>query len=216
VRVIAGSARGRPLRAPASGVRPTSDKIKGVVFSMLEAEAYRRGCAPEPEGDQGFGRLAAAVCWPRVLELYAGSGALAIEALSRGASHADLVESRAAARRAIEENLRRTELADRATIYANRADASLSTLPGPYDLILLDPPYDEPGVSTLLEHLADRRLAGRSAVLVWEHRKETVPPEQIGGREASGDDGSFGVWRRRKTNAHGSAAVSLYVSGDGA
>ena len=68
---------------------------------MLEAEALKRGFEPEADDEEHDGRFAAAVAWPRVLELYAGSGALAIEALSRGATHADLVESSADARRAI-------------------------------------------------------------------------------------------------------------------
>ena len=59
---------------------------------MLDAEALRRGIEPVADDDEHDGRFAAAVAWPRVLELYAGSGALAIEALSRGATHADLVE----------------------------------------------------------------------------------------------------------------------------
>ncbi len=102
MRVIAGSARGRPLRAPSGeGTRPTADKIKGVIFSMLDAEAMRRGFEPEPDDEERDGRFAMGVAWPRVLELYAGSGGLSIEALSRGCERADLVESNAAARRTI-------------------------------------------------------------------------------------------------------------------
>ena len=128
MRVIAGSARGRPLRAPASQrTRPTADKIKGVIFSMLEAEAYRRGFQPEPDDEEREGRFAAAVAWPRVLELYAGSGALAIEALSRGAERADLVESESAARKVIAENLRRTGLDRRAAVHGTTSRAAVST-----------------------------------------------------------------------------------------
>jgi 16S rRNA (guanine966-N2)-methyltransferase len=203
MRVIAGSARGRPLRAPISShTRPTSDKIKGVIFSMLEAEAFRRGFEPEPADDERDGRFAAAVAWPRVLELYAGSGALAIEALSRGAERADLVETDAAARRTIGENLRRTDLKERATVYPMASAAAVSTLAGPYDLILLDPPYDEPEVPALLEKLAERKLVHPTAVLIWEHGRGTDPPDRIG-------DGPSG-WRRAKTNTHGAAAVTLY------
>src|SRR3712207_3026775 len=98
MRVIAGLAKGRPLTAPRGlAVRPTTDKVKGAIFSMLEAWAFRRG--EEGGGAPGFP-------FRRVLDLYAGSGALAIEALSRGAEHADLVEPSSPARAAIQENLR--------------------------------------------------------------------------------------------------------------
>jgi 16S rRNA (guanine966-N2)-methyltransferase len=207
MRVIAGSARGHPLRAPSSTqIRPTADKIKGVIFSMLEAEAYRRGVAPDPGDDERADRFAAAVAWPRVLELYAGSGALAIEALSRGAERADLVESNADARKMIAENLRRTGLAERARVHATTSAAAVSTLPGPYDLILLDPPYDEPGVAAVVERLVARGLTSPSAVLVWEHRRTATPPDRIGAGAAPGG------WRRARTNTHGAVSVSLYLA----
>ena len=216
--MIAGAARGRRLRAPSSkGARLTSDKIKGVIFSMLEAEAYRRGFAPEPGDEEREGRFAAAVAWPRVLELYAGSGALAIEALSRGAKWADLVETDSAARRSIGENLRATGLAERACVHAIPTERAVSTLSGPYDLILVDPPYDEPGVTEVLERLVGGGLIGGSAVLVWEHRRTTMPPERLGGRDGAtasseGESASLpGELRRVRTNAHGVAAVSLYA-----
>src|SRR5439155_31820 len=79
MRVISGTARGRHLRAAAE-TRPTADLIKGSIFSMLEALAYKRGFEPDEDGN-----LAAALAWPRVLDLFAGSGGLGIEALSRGA-----------------------------------------------------------------------------------------------------------------------------------
>jgi len=180
---------------------------------MLEAEAYRRGFEPEPGDDERDGRFAAAVAWPRVLELYAGSGALAIEALSRGAARADLVESNAAARKVIAENLQRTGLADRATIHATTGAAALSTLGGAYDLILLDPPYDEPDVSGLLGRLAGGP-ASPFAVLVWEHRRDVVQPEWIEGDATERSDGPRG-WRRVRTNEHGIAAVSLYATDSG-
>jgi 16S rRNA (guanine966-N2)-methyltransferase len=173
------------------------------MFSMLEAEAYRRGF--EPRDDDDDVRFATALAWPRVLELYGGSGALAIEALSRGAERAVLVESNAAARKVIADNLLRTGLADRATVHGMPSETAVSTLSGPYDLILLDPPYDEPAVASVVERLVERGLASPSAVLIWEHARKAQPPERIG--EGPGADG----WRRVKTNVHGVAAVSLYV-----
>lgn len=138
MRVIAGTARGRRLTAPTGrDTRPTGDRVKEALFSSL-------------------GRLHGAV----VLDLYAGSGALALEALSRGASRAVLVEQDPKALQAIAANLATTGLADRATVV--RGDAvRFCTAPrgGPFDLVLLDPPYDEPQ-EALFARLEDLRAAG--------------------------------------------------------
>lgn len=209
MRVIAGSARGRPLRAPAGDhTRPTSDKAKGAAFSMLEAEAFRRGFLPDEHATIGS-RFASAVCWPRVLELFAGSGALTIEALSRGAERADLVETDREARLAIKQNLVWAGLEGRAAIHRLRADLALAALGGPYDLVLLDPPYDEPGVVELIQQLANPRLSASTAVLVWEHPRTVSSPDRIDDQNASP------WWRRVKTNTHGATAISLYAA-DGA
>jgi 16S rRNA (guanine966-N2)-methyltransferase len=207
VRVIAGLARGRPLLAPGKApTRPTADKIKGVIFSMLEAEAMRRGFELEPGDEDHDGRFAAAVAWPRVLELYAGSGALAIEALSRGAQHADLVDSNRDARQTIALNLDKTGLSERATVHSLTVEGAVSTFRGPYDLILLDPPYDAEGVRLVLERLAGGGLLDRSGVVVWEHSRTTEPPERIGARDEGGG------LRLLRSRQHGAASVSLYAS----
>ena len=206
MRVIAGSARGRPLRAPSHApTRPTGDKVKGAIFSMLDAEALRRGFEPVADDPDRDGRFAATVAWPRVLELYAGSGALAIEALSRGAEHADLVESSADARGAIADNLQKTGLSDRASIHALSSEAAVSTFRGTYDLILLDPPYDAEGVRLVLERAAAGGLLKRSGVVVWEHGRSNVPPERI---DAPGTGRGL---RLLRTRHHGAASVSLYA-----
>jgi 16S rRNA (guanine966-N2)-methyltransferase len=207
VRVIAGTARGRPLVAPSRApARPTGDKIKGVIFSMLEAEAMRRGFEIDEGDEEHDGRFAAAVAWPRVLELYAGSGALAIEALSRGATQADLVDSSRDARQTIDANLTKTGLADRASVHGLTSESAVSTFRGPYDLILLDPPYDADGVRAVLERLAGGGLLDRSGVVVWEHSRSTEPPERIGA-----PDGSGGL-RHLRSRQHGAASVSLYAA----
>ncbi|MFN8632705.1 MAG: RsmD family RNA methyltransferase [Chloroflexota bacterium] len=204
--MIAGYARGRPLRAPTRApTRPTADKIKGAIFSMLDAEALRRGFDPVADDEEHDGRFAMAVAWPRVLELYAGSGALAIEALSRGATHADLVDSSRDARQAIAENLQKTGLAERASVHGLTSETAVSTFRGPYDLILLDPPYDAEGVRLILEQIAGSGLLARSGVVVWEHSRSTTPPERIG---ESGESGGLQLLRTRQ---HGAAAVSLYA-----
>jgi 16S rRNA (guanine966-N2)-methyltransferase len=207
VRVIAGVARGRPLQAPArSPTRPTGDKVKGAIFSMLEAEALRRGFDPIAADEEQDGRFAAAVAWPRVLELYAGSGALSIEALSRGATHADLVETSADARKAIDANLAKTGLADKASVHGMTSEAAVSTFRGTYDLILLDPPYDAEGVRLVLERLAGGGLLSSSGVVVWEHSRSAESSELIGAPEG-------GVrLRLLRTRPYGTASVSLYAA----
>jgi 16S rRNA (guanine(966)-N(2))-methyltransferase RsmD len=123
-RVVAGSARGIRLAAPGAGTRPLADRVKQAVFGSLDPAL--------PEAT--------------VLDLCAGSGGAAIEALSRGAARAILVERDVGTCRVIAENLRRAGVADRARVV--RADAlaylrGLATADGPFDVVILDPPYAE-------------------------------------------------------------------------
>jgi 16S rRNA (guanine966-N2)-methyltransferase len=125
MRVIAGSARGVRLGRVPEGVRPVSDRAREGVFSSL--------------GDLVPGA--------RVLDLYAGTGAMAIEALSRGAEHAVLVERDRAAARAIADNLERTRLADRAEVVTAdvvRFVTNDDNRAAGFDLVFADPPYDAP------------------------------------------------------------------------
>jgi 16S rRNA (guanine966-N2)-methyltransferase len=161
IRVIAGSLKGRRLGTPTwDGLRPTSDRLRETIFNIL---------AP---------RLAGA----RVLDGYAGTGALGIEALSRGAAHVTFVESDPRAHRLITANLTKCGLAEgyaiiRAT--APRAFTTLSSAPTfvPFDIILLDPPYDTP---------ADAALAGIEPLLaddglvMLEHARQTPAPANAG------------------------------------
>ena len=136
MRVVAGEFKGRRLVAPRGArTRPTADRVREALFSML--------------GDVGEAR---------VLDLYAGSGALGIEALSRGAGHADFVERDPRAVAAIERNLSRLEV----DAVVERADALrwLARAEGPFDLVFCDPPYDV--ASRLAGPLAER-LPGLTA-----------------------------------------------------
>lgn len=153
MRVIAGAARGRPLQAPRGrDVRPTSDRVREALFSIVASDV--------PDA--------------RVLDLFAGSGALAIEALSRGAAHAVLVERDAAAVAVASANLHRTDLADRATLH--RADAAVFCRRpdgGPFSLLLLDPPYAEPlaDVYRLLDGLHGAGAVARDATVAIERTR---------------------------------------------
>jgi 16S rRNA (guanine966-N2)-methyltransferase len=175
-RVIAGRAAGRRLAAPGPGTRPLTDRVKQTLFAILE---------PELPG-------------ARFLDLCAGTGAGGIEALSRGAAAAVMVERDARACRTIAENLERTGLAG-PSVRVVRADAeawlvtaarapdrtsALDPAHGPFDLVLVDPPYDNP---ELLERLlgtlgADTagRLLSADAAIVAKHFWRAAPPDRMG------------------------------------
>jgi 16S rRNA (guanine966-N2)-methyltransferase len=190
MRVIAGEARGKPLKAIAT-TRPTADLIKGVIFDVLEALAYKRGFEPDEEGN-----LAAALAWPRVLDLFAGSGALGIEALSRGAERADFVERDRPAARIIDANLRATRLDERARIHLGSVEAMLPRVRAPIDLVLADPPYAD---TTPLPAGLERLLLPTS-VIVLEQSTEQPPPDAIAGLT------------RASSRVHGRTRISLYTA----
>jgi 16S rRNA (guanine966-N2)-methyltransferase len=135
----------------------------------------------------------------RVLDLYAGSGALGIEAISRGGRWCDFVEQDRAACEAIRQNLRLTGFENQASVYQLSADIALSHLTGPYTLVLADPPYEDNKALILLKSLMRSPLAkqGRT-VLVLEHSFRREPPNDLGG---------LGLVNSRR---HGDSAISIY------
>jgi 16S rRNA (guanine966-N2)-methyltransferase len=169
-RVVAGTARGIRLIGPEAGVRPLGDRLKQALFAILEP-----GLRAGP-----------------FLDLYAGSGAGGIEALSRGAPAATFVESDGLAVAAIQRNLEATHLNDHdATIVRRDARDWLATpasRPQPYATILVDPPYDQPKLlRSALEAVAGaglpprpRALLAGDGVLVAKHAGRTALPERIG------------------------------------
>lgn len=179
LRVIAGSAGGRRLRIPGvPGLRPTSDRARESLFNVL---------AP---------RLAEA----RILDVFAGTGALGIEALSRGAAGAVFVERSRRARRAVEENLRRCGVEDRAETIGGdwrRALGRLGDENRRFDLALFDPPYRWKGTHVCLEALAAGNLLERGGLAVIEHRRG-AGPEPVDG------------WERTRVLEVGDTAFSIY------
>lgn len=155
MRVVAGSARGRKLSAPpGTDTRPTTDRVREAVFNALGS----------------LGAVEGAV----VADLFAGSGALGIEALSRGAASAHFVESDRRAAAVIEENLAALALTDRAVVVRRPVDAALADLAVPLDLVLADPPYAFDGWSDLLAQLLPRLADG--AVVVAESDRSLALP----------------------------------------
>ncbi len=178
MRVIGGIARGRPLRAPRGlQTRPTSDLLRGVIFSMIAS----MGVEAET-----------------VLDLYAGTGALGIEALSRGASHADFVERSPAACAAIRANLSHTGFESAGRVLCAPVARALSRLSGPYDLIFIDPPYAEHATEQLLASPPAALLQGESTLLVYEHSRKDAAPPALGGA------------RLLRSRSHGNSTVSFY------
>lgn len=157
-RIVAGRARGRRLTVPPAGTRPTADRVREALFSSLESQVG------------AFAGL-------RVLDLYAGSGALGLEALSRGAAHVLLVESDPSAVRAIRANVAAVGL-DGAEVRAARAELVLSGQPpAPYDIVLADPPYEKAGaaVTELLARLAPGGWLAADALVVVERARRAEP-----------------------------------------
>jgi 16S rRNA (guanine966-N2)-methyltransferase len=184
LRVIAGSARGRKLAAPLGDrVRPTKDMVREAMFSALDAR----------------GALVDAT----VLDLFAGTGALGIEALSRGARRAVLVERDRAALDAISTNVATLRLGDRARVVPDDVARFLrGPLPGtPFDLALLDPPYDttDEDVTALLTALAAPGWLAPDAIVSVERpaRHPVVVPNgwRTGWERAFGDTLLTFCWR---------------------
>ncbi|MBT9163199.1 MAG: Ribosomal RNA small subunit methyltransferase D [Chloroflexi bacterium] len=175
MRVIAGKAKGHPLKRPRDPhIRPTVDLVRGAIFSALESLS---------------------VDWSAALDLYAGSGALGIEALSRGAEGVDFVEQSHRCCSIIKENLKQTGLAESSHVYRMEARKALHTLKKRYTLIFLDPPYSG---RPILAEVADSNLVGRQTTIVMEHSQK-VSPEETCGR--------FQMIRRLR---HGDTCVSIY------
>lgn len=163
MRVISGQAKGHPLRAvPGNGTRPTTDKVKEALFSMI---------GPYFDEEE------------RVLDLFAGSGGLGIEALSRGAGSAVFVDSSPQSVDVVRRNLESTKLAGKASVYRNDARRALKVMEKsglPFDLIFLDPPYVVKDCDAILTEIAQRGLAAESAIAVVEHHPDVSYPEAFG------------------------------------
>jgi 16S rRNA (guanine(966)-N(2))-methyltransferase RsmD len=154
IRIIAGTLKGRRLDTPDwPGLRPTSDKLRETLFNVVDPW----------------------ITDARVLDGYAGTGAVGIEALSRGAAHVTFVEADARAVRLIERNLRRCAVTDRyAIIRARFADAARRWSPRTFELVLLDPPYGRDDLQRALEAAAP--LVAPGGLLAIEHARRDEAP----------------------------------------
>lgn len=165
MRIIAGTCRSRTIKAPPGrNTRPTTDRVREALFSLLEAR----------------GGPLAQKC---VLDLYAGSGALGLEALSRGAQRAYFVENDRASLAVLRQNIASLDFSSRAIVLSEEVMKALAKISGQgleFDLILADPPYAL-DTSALLQTMADSHLLVEDGLLSLEHDRAHEPAAQVAG-----------------------------------
>ena len=177
MRVITGSARGRRLKElEGMETRPTTDRVKEGLFSALQFDIEGR----------------------RVLDLFAGTGQLGIECLSRGAESAVFVDRRADAVKLIRENLKITDLTDRAKVVSGDSVEYLKSLREKFDLIFLDPPYGAGLLEPVIAHIARFDILAPHGIIVAEHPAEKAMPALAE------------PYRIQKTYRYGKIALTLY------
>ncbi len=166
MRVITGTAKGHKLKAvKGMDTRPTSDKLKGSIFNII---------ADRIEGSY-------------VLDVFAGTGGLGIEALSRGAAGAVFMDKSAGCCSVIKENLAHTKLSDKAEVYVTDYAAGIEKLyknGRKFDLIILDPPYNKNFIQEALKIMINNDIMNENSVIVAEHSTSDKLPERIGRLEA--------------------------------
>ncbi len=178
MRVIAGSARGLGLKAPPGHeIRPTLDRVRESLFNIL---------MPRIEG-------------ARFLDLFSGTGANGIEALSRGAQHAVFVERDRQALVCIRENLLHTRLAKDGEILVLDVPREMARIHGPFDIVFADPPYAFTHFPELLEKLVKQELIAPKGLLVIEHARQVALAD------------TYPPLERYRQNRYGDTVLSFYT-----
>ena len=159
MRVITGSARGAKLKT-LEGVttRPTSDRVKEAIFNIIQFDIEGR----------------------KVLDLFAGSGQMAIEALSRGAAYAACVDQSGDAVKIIKDNLKKVKFDQKASVYQMDYLRYLSTCREKFDIIFLDPPYAEKYLENALRKISEIDILSEGGIIVCERPREKAMPPQVG------------------------------------
>lgn len=180
MRVITGSAKGHRLKAPKGlGTRPMLDRVKEALFAVLEGYGAIRG---------------------RVLDLYAGTGSLGIECLSRGAAWADFVEQKANVCRIIAENLEHTHFSERARVHQMPVGRFLTQgrAAEKYAIIIMDPPYADPAIEDTIRAVDASDLLADDGLLIVGHSPRVVLADE------------YGQLRRLKFRRLGDSCFSIY------
>ena len=157
MRVTGGTGRGRKLKVPAGGVRPTSDKVKQALFNIM--------------GERVPGSA--------FLDLFAGAGGIGIEALSRGAERVVFVDASRASLDIIRHNVDLSGFGERAQVVSSKAEAYLKKAAEQFDSVFLDPPYAAE-LKPLLERIAEAGVLKPDALVIAEHFKKQPSPEKAG------------------------------------
>jgi len=178
MRIIAGKAKGHHIKAPKrAATRPATDLVRGAIFSILE----------NMEAD-----------WSQVLDLFSGSGALGIEALSRGAGWVDFVEHDPGACAIIKQNLEKTKLESQAHIYCRDVAKAIQFLNKEYGIILTDPPYSDLSIGNLIAQLATSKLVGPKSIVVVTHSPRlSLEP-------------AYAPLKLIKEHRHGDSCIAIY------
>jgi len=178
MKIVSGIYGGRPLKTlEGKTTRPTSDKVRGAIFNMI---------GPYFEGG-------------RVLDLYAGSGGLSIEAVSRGMSSAVLVERDRKAQAIVAENIQMTKDVGKFQLLKMDAERALEQISGEFYLIFLDPPYAKEQIVADIEKMAEKELFSEDIMVVCETDKAVELPEEIA---------CLGIWKEK---IYGISKVTVYV-----
>jgi 16S rRNA (guanine966-N2)-methyltransferase len=149
MQITGGKARGARLKTlPRRSIRPTTSVVRQAIFSLLDNSTSD---------------------WGRILDLYAGTGALGIEALSREAGWVDFVDYRKSCCDIIKANLKRTGETHKAHVYCCNVSKAVTFLNTTYDIIFADPPYSDPSANDLLAKLANSKLLRKGSIVVLSH-----------------------------------------------
>jgi len=181
MRVIAGKAKGHQLKVPKGTVtRPATDLVRGAIFSILENITAD---------------------WSQVLDLFSGSGALGIEALSRGAGWVDFVEREPRCCAIIKQNLEKTGFTAQAHVYCCSVAKAISFLDKEYNIILMDPPYSNSSIGNLITELASSKLVGANSIVVVTHSPR-LPLAS-----------TYAALNLVKEHRHGDSCIAIYQKG---
>lgn len=184
--ILGGEWRGRKLKAlDRPGLRPSSSRVKASIFNILESIVLKRSGSADFSG------------W-RCADLFAGVGGLGLEMLSRGAASCVFVEKERAHAKVLQENIAGLGCEDRCTVLVAGVEAADWERHGPFDLVLIDPPYASSELPGLLRRIVERKLLRDKGVVLFEHDPKVTQGEVTG-------------LRLQSTRTLGPAGISVYL-----